>query len=174
MARIAVLSYIKRQSLVHELTGTTKLIFFIAWSVASMVTYDTRVLLCLFLISIAVFKASKIKIRDISIVLGLAAVFLLMNNFFVYVFSPEYGVELYGSRTVLFTIVGPYSITLQQLFYHYDHESNLRGSGGPFVHRLYESKRVCGVFGRNRRKLSDWLFCQSCAALYTGCAERVP
>ena len=120
MARIAVLSYIKRQSPVHELTGTTKLIFFIAWSVASMVTYDTRVLLCLLLISVAIFKVSRIKIRDISVVLGLAAVFLLMNNLFVYLFSPEYGVELYGSRTVLFTIAGPYSITLQQLFYHFN------------------------------------------------------
>ena len=80
MARAAILSYIKRNSLVHELTGTTKLIFFLAWSVASMITYDTRVLSGMLLISIVVFKVSKIRIRDISIVLGLAAVFLLMNN----------------------------------------------------------------------------------------------
>lgn len=118
MARIAILSYIKRNSLVHELTGTTKLIFFIAWSVASMVTYDTRVLVCMLLFSIVIFKVSKIKIRDISFVLGLAAVFLLMNNLFVYLFSPEYGVGLYESRTVLFTIAGPYTVTAQQLFYH--------------------------------------------------------
>ena len=83
-----------------------------------MVTYDTRVLLCMLLFSIVIFKISKIRIRDISIVLGLAAVFLLMNNLFVYLFSPEYGVGLYESRTVLFTIAGPYTITLQQLFYH--------------------------------------------------------
>lgn len=120
MARIAILSYIKRKSLVHELTGTTKLIFFIAWSLASMVTYDTRVLICMMFISIVIFKVSKIRIRDISIVLGLAAVFLLMNNLFVYLFSPEYGVGLYESRTVLFTIAGPYTITLQQLFYHFN------------------------------------------------------
>lgn len=120
MAKIAILSYIKRKSLVHELTGTTKLIFFIAWSLASMVTYDTRVLLCMMFISLVVFKISKIRIRDISIVLGLAAVFLIMNNLFVYLFSPEYGVGLYESRTVLFTIAGPYTITLQQLFYHFN------------------------------------------------------
>ena len=29
MAQVAILNYIKRQSPVHELTGTTKLIFFI-------------------------------------------------------------------------------------------------------------------------------------------------
>ena len=118
MTKIAILSYIKRNSLVHELTGRTKLIFFIAWSIAAMVTYDTRVLVCMLLFSFVIFKVSKIKIRDISFVLGLAAVFLLMNNLFVYLFSPEYGVGLYESRTVLFTIAGPYTITLQQLFYH--------------------------------------------------------
>lgn len=118
MAKVAILSYIKRNSLVHELTGTTKLVFFLAWSVASMVTYDTRVLVCMLLLSMVIFKVSKIKLRDISFVLGLAAVFLLMNNLFVYLFAPEYGVEIYGSRTVLVTIAGPYTITLQQLFYH--------------------------------------------------------
>jgi len=118
MAKVAILSYIKRQSPVHELTGTTKLIFFIAWSIASMVTYDTRVLVGMLLIGAVIFKISRVRVRDISVVLGLAAVFLLLNNLFVYLFSPEYGVELYESRDVLFTIAGPYTITAQQLFYH--------------------------------------------------------
>ena len=48
----------------------------------------------------------------------MALVFLLMNNLFVYLFSPEYGVGLYESRTLLFTIAGRYTVTLQQLFYH--------------------------------------------------------
>ncbi len=120
MAKVAILSYIKRKSPVHELTGTTKLIFFIAWSVSAMVTYDTRVLLCMLVLSVLIFKISKIRIRDISIVLGLAAVFLLLNNLLVYLFAPEYGVELYESRTVLITIAGPYTVTLQQLFYHFN------------------------------------------------------
>ena len=118
MAQIAILNYIKRPSPVHELTGTTKLIFFIAWSVASMVTFDTRVLVCMLLIGAVIFKISQIRIRDISVVLGLAAVFLLLNNLFIYLFTPEYGVEIYGSRDVLFPIVGRYTVTAQQLFYH--------------------------------------------------------
>lgn len=118
MAKVAILSYIKRKSPVHELTGTTKLIFFITWSVASMVTYDTRILLGMLIISVVIFKISKIRVRDIGIVLGLAAVFLVLNNLFVYLFAPEYGVELYESRDVLLTIAGPYTITAQQLFYH--------------------------------------------------------
>lgn len=118
MARVAILNYIKRPSPVHELTGTTKLIFFIAWSVTSMVTFDTRVLLCMLAIGAVIFRISRIKISDISVVLGLAAIFLLLNNLFIYLFTPEYGVELYESRTLLFSIVGRYTVTAQQLFYH--------------------------------------------------------
>lgn len=118
MAKVAILSYLERNSLVHRLTGTTKLIFFLAWSIAAMVTYDTRVLVCMLIGSIVIFKISKVKFKDVSVVLGLALVFLLMNNLFVYLFSPEYGVGLYESRTLLFTIAGRYTVTLQQLFYH--------------------------------------------------------
>ncbi len=117
MARVA-LNYIKRQSPVHELTGTTKLVFFLAWSIVSMVTFDTRVLVCMLAVGAVIFKVSKITIRDISVVLGLAAIFLLLNNLFIYLFTPEYGVEVYESRDVLFTIVGRYTVTAQQLFYH--------------------------------------------------------
>ena len=118
MARVAILNYIKRPSLVHELTGTTKLIFFIAWSVASMITFDTRILVCMLVIGAVIFRLSQIRIKDISVVLGLAAVFLLLNNIFIYLFTPEYGVELYESRTLLFAGVGRYTVTAQQLFYH--------------------------------------------------------
>ncbi len=118
MAKVAVLSYIDRKSIVHGLTGTTKLVFFLAWSVAAMVTYDTRVILCLLIGSFIIFRMSKVKYRDVSVVLGLAAGFLVLNNLFVYLFSPEYGTEIYESRTLLFTIAGDYTITAQQLFYH--------------------------------------------------------
>lgn len=118
MAKVAILSYLERNSLVHKLTGTTKLIFFLTWSVAAMVTYDTRVLICMLIGSVVIFKISKVKFKDVSVVFVMALVFLLMNNLFVYLFSPEYGVGLYESRTLLFTIAGRYTVTLQQLFYH--------------------------------------------------------
>ncbi|MBR2951083.1 MAG: energy-coupling factor transporter transmembrane protein EcfT [Lachnospiraceae bacterium] len=120
MARIAIMSYIRRNSPIHALTGSAKLIFFILWSIASMVTYDTRVLLCMFAGSMILFKISTVKWKEISIVVYLALVFLVMNNLFVYLFAPEYGVELYESRTLLFTIAGPFTVTLQQVFYHFN------------------------------------------------------
>lgn len=118
MAQPLMLSYLPRGSFIHKLTGTTKLCFFLMVSIASMVSYDTRALAVLLVLSLSLFKMSRLTFKDVKWVLWLAFIFLVLNNLFIYIFSPEYGVELYESRTVLFTLVGRYTITTQQLFYH--------------------------------------------------------
>lgn len=40
MAAKTVLNYLPRKSVVHELTGTTKLVFFLLFTFASMMTYE--------------------------------------------------------------------------------------------------------------------------------------
>ena len=45
MAAKTVLNYLPRRSFVHALTGTSKLAFFLLFTFAAMVTYDTRVLI---------------------------------------------------------------------------------------------------------------------------------
>lgn len=115
---VEMLSYIERPSPVHNLSGVTKLLVFIMWSSAAMLTYDTRVLLCLFVLSIVFFVIFKVKIRDVAFVLILILIFLLLNNIAIYIFSPQQGVKIYGTSHVLFDIVGRYNVTLEQLFYH--------------------------------------------------------
>ena len=112
-----MLSYIKKDSPIHKLTGATKLICFLLWTIAAMITYDTRVLIGLFIAGIIVFKISKIKFEDISFILYFILFFLLLNALLIFVFSPYQGVERYGSRTDLFHLIGPYTVTKEQLFY---------------------------------------------------------
>lgn len=117
---VEMLSYIDRKSPIHQLTGATKLICFILWSSAAMLTYDTRILLFLFVISLVIFKLSKIKIREVSFVLIFILVFLLLNNLAIYLFSPQEGVVVYGTSHVVVEIFGRYNITLEQLFYQFN------------------------------------------------------
>ena len=112
-----MLSYIKKDSPIHKLTGATKLICFLLWTIAAMITYDTRVLIGLFIAGIIVFKISKIKFEDVSFILYFILFFLLLNALLIFVFSPYQGVEIYGSRTDLFHLIGPYTVTKEQLFY---------------------------------------------------------
>ena len=51
MAAKTVLNYLPRESVVHKLTGTTKLAFFLLFTFASMITYNTYVLLVLLAVS---------------------------------------------------------------------------------------------------------------------------
>ena len=112
-----MLSYIKKNSPIHKLTGATKLICFLLWTIAAMITYDTRVLIGLFIAGIIVFKISKIKLEDVYFILYFILFFLLLNALLIFVFSPYQGVEIYGSRTDLFHLIGPYTVTKEQLFY---------------------------------------------------------
>jgi energy-coupling factor transport system permease protein len=115
-----MLSFIERKSPVHSLSGATKLIIFILYSTVAMLTYDTRVLVGLLVISIAIFIVSKIRIREIGFILAFILAFLLLNNIAIYIFSPQEGVKIYGSSHVLFEIAGRYNVTLEQLFYHFN------------------------------------------------------
>ena len=115
-----MIGYSDIDSPIHKLTGASKLIALIIWAVASMITYDTRVLLGMFVISIIVFKISKVKFKQVSFVLYFILIFLLLNNIAIFIFSPYEGVQLYGSRNDLFKIAGPYTITAQQLFYQFN------------------------------------------------------
>ncbi|MGL4914290.1 MAG: energy-coupling factor transporter transmembrane component T family protein [Romboutsia sp.] len=112
-----MLSYIKKDSPIHKLTGATKLICFLLWTIAAMITYDTRVLLGMFVIGIIVFKLSKIKFKEISFVLYFILFFLLLNALLIFLFAPYQGVEIYGTRQDLLHLIGPYTLTKEQLFY---------------------------------------------------------
>ena len=113
-----IFNYIDRPSPIHRLTGATKLVCLLLWSFAAMATYDTRLLVSLALLSLVLFRVSRIGIRDVSFMLGFTAVFMVLNNLLVFVFSPQHGVELYGSSHVLLRLGGRWIITKEQLFYH--------------------------------------------------------
>ena len=117
MAANTVLNYIPRKSVVHDLTGTTKLAFFLLFTFASMITYNTWVLLGLMAVSLAVFRLSHIKLREVRFMLVFMLVFLALNDLFIFLFDPNQGTTLYGTRTVLCHLFWRYDLTAEQLFY---------------------------------------------------------
>ncbi len=113
----SIFNYIERKSVIHELTGATKLLVLILWSFAAMTTFDTRFLAVLPILAIVLFSLSKIKFKDVSFLLWFTFIFMVLNNLLIYLFSPEHGVSIYGTRTLLFKGFGRWTITAEQLFY---------------------------------------------------------
>ncbi|MCR5670915.1 MAG: energy-coupling factor transporter transmembrane protein EcfT [Butyrivibrio sp.] len=110
-------NYIEKKSPIHSLTGATKLICLLLWSLAAMTTYDTRLLLVLSVLGIALFPVGKIRLKDVTFMLWFTIVFLILNTVLVYIFSPHHGTEVYGSCTYLFGLSGYFAPTAEQLFF---------------------------------------------------------
>lgn len=111
------LGYIKENSMIHQLTGATKMLCLVLYLLATMFTYDTRVLAILLIFSLICFKLSHIPFKNVSFVVYFILVFLLINNIAIFIFSPLEGCNIYGRTTVLFHLFGPYQVTVEQLFY---------------------------------------------------------
>ncbi|WP_148881405.1 MULTISPECIES: energy-coupling factor transporter transmembrane component T family protein [Streptococcus] len=112
-----LIGYHTGTSFIHSLSGASKLLFFILVSITAMISYDTRFLLFVAVASLALFKLSGIRLKDISFVLVFAGSFAFLNLSMVYLFSPQYAVEIYQSKNVLWTGFGAYNLTSQELFY---------------------------------------------------------
>ncbi len=115
---INLFNYIDRPSPIHRLTGACKLVCLIAWSLAAMTSFYTPLLIAMTAASLELFRIARLKVKDISFMLGIMSAYILLNNLLIFLFSPEHGVGIYGSRTVLFSLLGPYVVTAEQLFYH--------------------------------------------------------
>ena len=118
MARI--LTYEEKDTWIHRLCGVTKLLFFLLWSVAGMLTYDTRVLIVMLVLSLIIIKISKTEWKQVGTVFKFILFFLALNLLTVFFFSPFEGTKIYGTKTILFPIAGYYAVTVEQLFYEFN------------------------------------------------------
>lgn len=115
---INLFNYIDRPSPIHRLTGACKLVCLITWSLAAMTSFYTPLLVALTVGSFVLFRVARLKVKDISFMVGLMLVYIVMNNVLIFLFSPDHGTNIYGTKTVLFKLFGPYVVTAEQLFYH--------------------------------------------------------
>lgn len=113
----ALLGYIERRSPVHRLTGTAKLLLVIMLIIAAAITFDVRLLVVLAAMNIVLWFASRIKFSDMKVVITIIAVFMVLNNVMIYVFSPMYGTELFGTTHMIWDGPGRWNLTWEQLYY---------------------------------------------------------
>lgn len=115
-----VLSYEEKDTWIHRLSGVTKLVFFLLWSITSMLSYDTRVLLVMLICSLIIFRMSRTRWKQVGTVFKFIMFFLVINLLAIFIFSPDQGTKIYGTHTELFRIAGPYVVTKEQLFYEFN------------------------------------------------------
>lgn len=109
--------YVSRKNLIYDLSGVTKLICFLLSTMAVMFSYDIRVIAVVMVFSFAMLFVSQIRFVQIKGMLVYVLIFLALNALLTFLFDPQYGVELYGTRHELVRLFGRYVITEEQLLY---------------------------------------------------------
>ncbi len=112
-----LISYEKKDTFIHELSGFTKLVFFIIWCMVSAMTFDTRVLLSMLIFGAFIYIISGTKWRQVSSIFKAVMFFMTVNLVCIFFFAPYQGSEIYGTRHELLHLFGSYSFTSEQLFY---------------------------------------------------------
>jgi len=102
---------------IHKLSGLTKLICFFFLTFAVMFSYDIRTILGVMIFSFVILRISKIKYSQIRLMIIYVLIFLVTNAVISFLFSPEEGVAIYGTRHDLFNWFGSNKVTLEGLFY---------------------------------------------------------
>lgn len=120
MSQNNLFGYIHQDTLIHRLSGSTKLICFILLSLVVMMSFDTRFLLFMTLFSLILFYIAQIPWINIKILIYFVFIFSVLNLLTIYLFEPEYGVQLYNSRSIIFEGIGRYTLTKEQLFYEFN------------------------------------------------------
>ncbi len=115
--KFKVFSYSQLDTIIHKMSGLTKLICFLLMTTSVMMTYDIRVILCIMVISLILMKIAKITFHQIKTMLIYVFIFLIANFILTFIFDPGYGARIYGTEHILFSIAGPYVVTQEELFY---------------------------------------------------------
>lgn len=81
-----LLTYEQKDTWMDRLCGVTKLIYFLAWSITSMLTYDTRVLAVMLVLSLILFKISKTEWKQVGSIFKFIMFFLVINVLAIFIF----------------------------------------------------------------------------------------
>ena len=115
--KLKTFSYAQLNTWIHRLSGVTKLLCFLLLTSAVMFTYDIRVILCVMVLSYILMFMAKIRFSQVRVMFAYVLIFLFTNFLLTFLFDPQYGVRIYGTKHVLLTIAGSYVWTQEQLFY---------------------------------------------------------
>lgn len=113
-----VINYTPGPTLLHKLTGFTKVFLFLVMTVAIIATYDFRLILPLLIINIIEIVSMRPNYKPILIVFGITFVTVtILGNIMLFLVSPDAGLNQVGGNHVLWDSGGRYYISKEFLWY---------------------------------------------------------
>ena len=174
--KIKLFSYGTENTVIHRLSGLTKLLCFLFLTFAVMYSYDIRVIIMVMIFSITILVISKIKFSQIKVMVLYVLIFILTNMVLSFFFAPEMGVEIYGTRHVIAPLFGRFALTEEQLLYQVTKQfkyASVIPLGMIFL-LTTNPQRICFVPEPGARELQSGLCGVPDPALFSGYSARLP
>ncbi|MBP0969088.1 MAG: energy-coupling factor transporter transmembrane protein EcfT [Oscillospiraceae bacterium] len=114
-----VINYIPGPTVLHKLTGFTKVLLFLVMTVAIIATYDIRILIPLLIINIIEIISMKPNYKPICTMFLITFVTVtLLGNVMLFIVSPDAGLNNVGANNVIWTSAnGKFYLSKEFLWY---------------------------------------------------------
>ncbi|MDT8297473.1 MAG: energy-coupling factor transporter transmembrane protein EcfT, partial [Spirochaetaceae bacterium] len=92
-------NYSYEDTIIHRLSGLTKLLCFMMLTGIVMYTYDIRIFAFILIFSFTILRIAHISIKSLRLIFIYVGIFLAINFVLSFVFDPNFGPKTYGSST---------------------------------------------------------------------------
>lgn len=97
-----VINYTPGPTFAHKLTGFTKVFLFLVMTIATMVTFDIRILVPIFIINVIEIISMKPNYKPLIVIFGITFVTVtLIGNVMLFLVSPEAGLNNVGAEHII-------------------------------------------------------------------------
>lgn len=105
------------KTFLDRLTGKTKVRMFFAFIFILIATWDIRIILPVFILSLIGLLSLKSNLTSVKLVTAFVIFSNILNLLLIWVVSPDYGLSICGGSTVLFRFTDFYVVTAETLWY---------------------------------------------------------
>lgn len=113
-----VINFVPGSTPVHKLTGGTKVVLFLLFTIAIIATFDIRIIIPLMVFPVAAIISMKPNYKPLLFLFGFMFITVgIIGNIMLFFFSPDAGLTHVGSHTVVWQFTDRLYITQEWLWY---------------------------------------------------------
>lgn len=112
-----IINLIPGNTFLHKLSGTTKVRLFFVFIVYLIMTFDIRLILPVFILSIIGLLSLKPKMKSLRYIIGFVVFVNIFNIILYYLADPHLGMLYFGHETIWFQFNEHYIVTYEEVWF---------------------------------------------------------